>query len=500
MFSELLNKIKQAIKRMFGLTPEQQAVDVQNSVSPKMQKEIEKWKRMYMDNADWLGGEAGIKSLGISGEICSKIAKAVTLEMESNITEPNETEIDETEDNTKKKPTRASYLNGCYHKRLLSVIRQKLEYALGVGGMIIKPYVNNDNIYFDYLAQGEFAPLQFDDDGNITDIAFPDILIANGKRYTKIERHIFDALTKTVTVVNKAFVSNDVEGEDLGNEIPLSQVAQWANLSEEPIIINDCERPLYGFYKVPKANHIDVRSPLGASIFARGEKLIEDADKQYSRLDWEYDAGQLAVDVDPTVIDPTQPNGYNMMIAQGHKRAFRGVDVDDMYSVFAPALRDANYIEGLNVILMRIEDVCELYRGTISNVQNIAHTATEVLASRQETYSTVTDNQKALENCLNDVIYAMDKYVDLYGLAPKGDYTVSYSWDDSMVTDKASELTEKVSLMENNLLADYEVRAWYTGETHEKAKEMCEEIKSRNEVKLASDLFGSADDSGEDEE
>lgn len=499
MFSELLSKIKQAIKRMFGLTPDQQAVDVQTTVSPKMQKEIEKWKRMYMDNAEWLGGEAGIKSLGISGEICSKVAKAVCLELESNITEPNETEIDEAE-NSEKKLTRASYLNGCYHRRLLSVIRQKLEYALAVGGMIVKPYVNNDNIYFDFLAQGEFAPLQFDDDGNITDIAFPDILIANGKRYTKIERHIFDTIAKTVTVVNKAFVSNDVEGEDLGSEIPLSQVAQWANLSEEPIVINDCERPLYGFFKVPKANHIDVRSPLGASIFARGEKLIEDADKQYSRLDWEYDAGQLAVDVDPTVIDPTQPNGYNMMIAQGHKRAFRGVDVDDMYSVFAPTLRDANYIEGLNIILMRIEDVCELYRGTLSNVQNIAHTATEVLASKQETYSTIVDNQKALENCLNDVIYAMNTYSELYNLAPKGDYTVSYSWDDSMVTDKASELTEKVSLMENNLLADYEVRAWYTGETQEKAREMCEEIKSRNEVKLASDLFGSADDSGEDEE
>lgn len=500
MFSELLSKIKQAIKRMFGLTPDQQAVDVQTTVSPKMQKEIEKWKRMYMDNAEWLGGEAGIKSLGISGEICSKIAKAVCLEMESNITEPNETEIDETEDNRKKKPTRASYLNGCYHKRLLSVIRQKLEYALGVGGMIIKPYVNNDNIYFDYLAQGEFAPLQFDDDGNITDIAFPDILIANGKRYTKIERHIFDTIAKTVTVVNKAFVSNDVEGEDLGSEIPLSQVAQWANLSEEPIVINDCERPLYGFFKVPKANHIDVRSPLGASIFARGEKLIEDADRQYSRLDWEYDAGQLAVDVDPTVIDPTQPNGYNMMIAQGHKRAFRGVDVDDMYSVFAPTLRDANYIEGLNIILMRIEDVCELYRGTLSNVQNIAHTATEVLASKQETYSTIADNQKALENCLNDVIYAMDKYADLYGLTPDGDYTVSYSWDDSMITDRNAQLEEKLALMEADLLADYEVRSWYTGESQEKAKEMCEEIRSSNEPTLANDLFSAADDSGNDEE
>lgn len=497
MFSELLNKIKQAIKRMFGLTPEQQAVDVQSTVSPKMQKEIEKWKRMYMDNADWLGGEAGIKSLGISGEICSKIAKAVCLEMESNITKPDETEVKDLKEEPK---TRAEYLNRPYHFRLLDRLRDKLEYGFAVGGMIIKPYVNNDNIYFDFLAQGEFVPLQFDDDGNITDIAFPDILIANGKRYTKIERHIFDTLAKTVTVVNKAFVSNDIEGEELGNEIPLSQVAQWANLSEEPVVIENCEKPLYGYFKVAKANHIDVKSPLGVSLFAKATSLIEDADKQYSRLDWEYDAGQLAVDVDPTVIDATQPNGYNMMIAQGHKRAFRSVDVDDMYNVFAPALRDDNYLNGLNFILRRIEDLCEVYRGTLSDLISTNYTATEVITSKQETYSTVEDNQKALQKCLDNAIYAMNVYTDLYNLFPNGEYSVSYSWDDSMVTDKRTELEEKITLKNEDIIADYEVRSWYTGETQERAKEMCEEIRSSNEPTLANDLFSAADDSGEDKE
>lgn len=492
MFSELLNKIKQAIKRMFGLTPEQQAVEIQNAVSLKMQKEIEKWKHMYMDNADWLGGEAGIKSLGLSGELCSKIAKAVTLELESTITIPDEEETPE--------GTRAYYLNQTYQDRLLSKLREKIEYGMAMGGMVIKPYVSNGEIYFDFLAQGEFAPLQWDDDGNIIDIAFPDMLIFGKKRYTKIERHIYNPAEKTVTVANKAFVSDDVEGEDLGTEVPLSTVSQWSSLSEEPVTIYDCDKPLYGYYRFARANHVDTRSPLGVSLFARAEKVIEDADKQYSRLDWEYDAGQLAVDVDPTVIDPTQPNGYNMMIAQGHKRAFRGVDVDDMYSVFAPTLRDSNYIQGLNLILQRIEDLCEVCRGTLSDVQNIAHTATEVIASKQETYSTITDNQTALERCLRDVIYSMNKYTTLYNLAPQGEYDVTFSWDDSVIVNKNEELTEKMALMAENVLADYEVRSWYTGEPLEKAKEMCKVIREANAPTLANDLFSPADDSGNDEE
>ena len=58
-----------------------------------------------------------------------------------------------------------------------------------------------------------------------------------------------------------------------------------------------------------------MKSPLGISIFSPATKLIRKADEQFSRLDWEYKGGQLAIDVDPTAVTVTASTipGYDRM-------------------------------------------------------------------------------------------------------------------------------------------------------------------------------------------
>lgn len=489
MFSKLLDLVKEAITRMFTRTGKYlvESSDITNVISDKMKKRIELWVQMYEDESPWLGGEEDVASLGIAPMVCSELARAVTIEMESKILDKEH--IDDLEEHEEPK-TRAQYLNKVYQEKLVSVIRAKLEYAMATGGMVIKPYVSNERLYFDYLAQGEFVPLAFDDDGNIIDIAFPDSFISNGKKYTKIERHIFSQAERTITITNRAFVSTDPENDsDLGKEIPLSQVEIWSHLSEEPVTITDVEKPLYGFYKVPKANNVDEKCPLGVSVFSRAVRVIKKADFQFTRLDWEYEAGQMAVDADPTVIDTgNQSTKYRPQLPQGRKRMFRGIDVDDMYSVFAPALRDASYREGLNSYLIRIEDLCELSRGTFSDPNQDARTAEEIIVMKQRAYSNVLDNQQSLENCLKDVVYAMNVYCDLYGLFQDGEYTMSNSWDDSIIADRKTEMEEKIELVNIDVLGKDELRSWYTGESLEKAQEMIDAIQEAK-PDLMNDLF-----------
>lgn len=43
-------------------------------------------------------------------------------------------------------------------------------------------------------------------------------------------------------------------------------------------------------------------SPLGISFFSDAKDLIQKADEQFGRLDWEYEGGQMAIDVDPTAL------------------------------------------------------------------------------------------------------------------------------------------------------------------------------------------------------
>lgn len=95
-----------------------------------------------------------------------------------------------------------------------------------MGGFIIKPYISAGHIYFDFVSQGSFFPISFDDEGNITDIAFVDRFVSGDKLFTRVERHTF--ANGSVVVENKAFMANYMKGDSklqqLGSEIDLDKV------------------------------------------------------------------------------------------------------------------------------------------------------------------------------------------------------------------------------------------------------------------------------------
>lgn len=488
MFKRFFSMILQALKQMVSRKEDFSNVfpETEYCVSEAMQRAFILWKNMYMDTAEWISEDKGIYSLGIANEVCSELARQVTLEIMTAISENGD--VTDARIDTSSKPdlsTRSKFLNYCFQTNLISVLREKLEYAMAMGGMIVRPYVSGNRIYFNFDAQGEFVPLEFNDEGMIVDVAFYDSFIAGNKRYSRVERQTFDEANKRITVVNKAFVTEAnetaIETFDLGVEIPLASVPRWSKISPDPVYINDVVKPLYGYFKVPRANNIDVRSKLGVSVFSRASSIIERADHQFSRLDWEYDGGQLAIDVDPLAIDPTNPNKLRSMMPETNRRLFRSLDLGEegTYQAFAPALRDANYINGLNTYLIRVEDLCELSRGTISNANNDARTATELIILRNRAFNNIQDNQKALKRTLEDVTYAMNILTDLYNLAPDGKYSLIFSCDDSIMSDTAKTLEEKILLKDSGILSGAEVRAWYTGETLEVATQKVSEIEKQ---------------------
>lgn len=489
MFNSLIELTKEALTQMFDKTDTDNLVEnnligklpkinIMSLVSDKMISAIDTWKLMYVDNLIVTNADM---SIGIPGMICSELARSILLEFESHISDDSNKEFNI----EKEEPsTRAEFLEKIYQMRVVRKLRTNLEYAMAVGGMVIKPYVNGNTIYIDFCCQGEFVPLGFDDDGNITDIAFYATIVDGNNKYTKIERHYFNSAERTVTIVNAAFVVKNADAfsnlTELGKQIPLSDIPAWQNISEEPITITDLDRPLYGYYKFPRKNTADLDSPLGASAFDRAEKVIEYTNMQFGRLDFEYLAGSMAIDVDQSLMDNENPHGLVINLPEGRRRVFRGVDSvnGEIYNVFAPNLRDSSYINGLNTYLMRIEDLAELSRGTLSDPNAEARTATEMLILKQRAYSNIADNQKALENALKDVIYSINKYTDLYGLFQNGDFNVTFDWDDSVITDRASQIDERITLVDNGILSKAEVRAWYTGESLEEAAAKIEEIES----------------------
>ena len=437
MLRKLIELIREAIRKM---TKYSSITDLSNIdevlISDEMSDAMQKWKLMYKNEAPWIDSE--VSSMGLPKSICQMLQMMVMCELTVDITPPPITQINTETGEIEEVPVEttedslAEYIKNLFELQLLSKLDINLEKAMALGGMIIKPYIVNESIYFDFVLQGDFYPISFDDDGTITDVAFLDQFISGSDLYTKVERHTFS--DNTVVVQNKAFKAklvdnDDMDEQELGNEIPLTAVSRWSDIEPE-VTIQDVEKPMYGYYKVPVANNVDMESPLGVSVF--------------SRLDWEYEAGQIAIDVDSTALC-TQDTYFKQRLDSGKDRIYRKLDLgnEDTYHAFTPSLRDTSYIQGLNIYLHKIEDACGLARGTLGDVQSDARTATEIKILRQNTYTTITKNQESLELAFRDAIDGAKVFIELYELHKIEDFDVAINWSDSILTDVDTELAQK---------------------------------------------------------
>lgn len=478
-----------------------------------MENALNEWALMYQGKAEWLAQD-GVFSLGLPAFISAEIARQVVLEVKWNITAKVPEGQEAPEDGSDPENDRSKYLKKEFEK-CMRVIREKLETGCASGGMVIKPYPRDGHLFFEFVMDWSMYPIAFDGAGQLTDVIFRDTYTVGKTIYTRLERHKLetrrrrdvdrdapdDDKTETVAVITQRCFKSQMR-DQIGTECALKEVPVWADLQPEAILRNTGGKLLIGWYKVAMANNVDMDSPLGVSVFSKARDLIRDADKQYSRLLWEFEGGELAVDVDPTVLRPkntgTSDGSRHYEQPQLNQRLFRGVDLnaDETYHVFSPPLRDASLLNGLNQILARVEDSCGLARGTISDPTQEAMTATQLKILRKRTYDTITGNQSALEDALRDVVHAMDVHATLAKLVPEGEYELSFEWDDSIITDTDQQLNERLALANIGVLSRSELRGWYLGETDAQAAAAIEQIDQERmqQMMMPGDLVNGAGD------
>lgn len=419
------------------------------AVGPKMKNAIRNWYKAYTNDADWLNKD--VKSLNIAASVSSEIARLVTVESKMELSGSQ----------------RADYIN----KQLEFFKSNKkniVEIACSVGGVIFKPYICNDKIALDFVYQDEMLPFRYDDTGRVTGVIFPSYKIDDKKRFTRLEIH--DFTNEEYKITNRCFVSKDTvietnEVRNLGSEINLDSVAEWADIEPE-VIITGLERPLFSFFKIPIANNIDRKSPLGMSVYSRALEDIKKADIQAARTDWEFESKETAIEVDQEML--SEDIYGSKILPKGKERLYRTYDgasysgEQKLFKHFSPDIRDESFTRGLDKILKRIEFNCGLAYGTLSDPQNVDKTAEEIKSSKQRSYQLVKDIQESLQNALSDLVGTMDDLCSAYSLVPEGAVTETYEWDDSIIIDseKDRESNRKDVAMGAMKVLEYRMK-WY---------------------------------------
>ena len=437
----------------------EEAFNTQIVLSSKMEEACNLWAKMYANDPPWKDVENGRLTLNLPKAICTEFARLATFESDISVTGDS---------------PRAEYLDEQF-QRFVRKLRTYVEKAGSTAGIVFKPYISGDGIRVAAVRAVNFYPTEFDGDGEIKGGIFMDFRYAGEFRYTRLEWHHFDG--EQYVIQNKAYKVNvstvdDDNGMLLGRRCSLSEVPDWAGIEEETRL-NNVDSVLFAYLKMPMANNIEDDSPLGVSLFSSAVADIREADEQFSRIVYEYKAKEVMVFATQDAMDkdrdgrPIIPSGMDRLL-----RILKYEDSNDFYQVFSPDYRDASLFNGLNRILRNVELQCGLAYGTFSDVQDVEKTATEVINSKQRSYSTVSDLQTNIREALEKLLYAMDTLCTLYNLAPAGDCELSCTFGDGVMEDVGTEFTRRLTMVQAGLLRPELFLSWYFGRTEEDAMKM----------------------------
>lgn len=456
-------------KAVANLMPKEMSKDrlkITVATSGVMDNAISLWSKMYENIPPWRGGEEGITTLNLPAAISEEMARLILTEFSIEVGGS----------------ARAEFLDEQLQENLVN-LSSVMELYCAKGGIALKPYVSGQNLNIDFTQADRFYPTAYNSNREITGAFFIDTKRQGDYLYTRFEYH--NLIGTQYTIINKAFrseriyVSNQEDYLAVVAEtpyltpVPLTEVSEWESLSEGPVVINNIQRPLFVYIPVPRANNIDAYSPLGTSVYARAVDVIEQADRQFSRILWEYKATEAAVHASEDMFD--QDKNGRPILPSGKERLYRAFDIVEdkpFFEEYAPAIRDASLFSGLNKYFQRIEFLCGLSYGTISDPQQIEKTATEIRHSKQRSYTVVARMQDIWNKNLDNLLYAMDVITTLYGLAPEGAYEKSVTWGDGILEDTEAEYQRRWAQVLAGKLRPELFMSWYYGCTEEEALEM----------------------------
>lgn len=141
-------------------------------------------------------------------------------------------------------------------------------------------------------------------------------------------------------------------------------------------------------------------------------------------------------------------------------------DGEEFYKEYSPEFRDQSLINGLNAYLRRIEFSVALSYGDLSDVTDVDKTATEAKIAKKRKYNMVKAMQANLQDCLEDLAYALA----FYNSMTQTGYEFVCSFKDSILIDEEQERQQDRQDVSMGAMPLWEYRMKWYGEDESTAK------------------------------
>ena len=303
--------------------------------------------------------------------------------------------------------------------------------SLGTGGVVLKPYMYNWQIYADILPQNRFFVVERAGEVIVKAGFIADYIKKNNVEYTRIEYHTLDE-NGVYVIENKAIkgVVGDFGG---GEEIPLNNIPEWAQIL--PIMtISGVDKMLFAFLKCPVDNRkTELNSSdviYGVPITYGQNKLIKMIVDILNEIPDEYKNKKTFIGADELLFSEK-----NKLPSGGLYKLFRsggGIDKQSFWEIFSPDIRQTSYFEGVNNLLGLLEKAIGVNRGLLTDLATKDATARAIEQSSFDTEALADAMHKNIETALRQLIYAFNVYANAFTLSPgktnENNYQVIFDW------------------------------------------------------------------------
>ena len=265
--------------------------------------------------------------------------------------------------------------------------------------------------------------------------------------YNKIEvlkpYRLFSVENETVVYVGDDTVYEFRKTAD--GEIILQYEIYDKNKLRAPIVL-DSAVPLYHEW-------------YGFPLYKKIDTLLQDADAEYTRSQWDLEAKEPAIHVTNSALIDRDGKPF---MPQGRERLYRKLNTrtsnsGDMFEIYSPDIFAEEHKTALNEILRRIEFNANLTYGTLSDETEVSgnRTAESVRSSKARSFYFIQTLQTELQNYIESILTS-------FNALNNTNISFSVQFGDGILTD--NETTRKLMFEDvvNQILPKEEyLRVWY---------------------------------------
>lgn len=376
-----------------------------------------------------------------------------------------------------------------------------LESCLALGGLAMRPYVDDGRVRVSFVQAPVFLPLQ----SNTQDVSSAAIVTktikASGQKniyYTLIEFHEWGK-DGQYHISNELYRSEN--SEIVGIRVPLSDI--YDDLEEE-VALEGLTRPLFTYLKPPGMNNKDINSPLGLSIFDNAKSTIDFINTTYDEFKWEVKMGQRRVGVPENLTETrlvSSDDGVKMVRRfDSEQNVYLRLSTNDMdggqLMDLTTPIRAEDYIKSINEGLQLFEMLLGVSAGMFTFDGKSLKTATEVVSENSDTYQMRNSIVSLVEQSIKELVISICELASLYelysGEIPEMD-SITVNLDDGVFTDRNNELDYYAKALASGIVSKSYAIQKTLGISEKEAEEMLAEInaetlKDNNQIRSQEDI------------